>query len=126
MQEFELYEAGAKPAPGSCLAPVGLSEDDCRDITGFVQSTAPGWQTDLQEDAFGQLGLIMTPYKSNRLQLALIAYRIGAVWFLDEVLGGTLRDAGEFQTLDELLHALGSRLEHCPAVPGRARSDRSG
>jgi hypothetical protein len=115
MRESVLCEAMAQPVPGFCLAPLGLSENDCRDITGFVQSTAPGWQTDREEDAFGQLGLIMAPCKTNRLQLSLIAYRIDAMWFLDEVLGGTLRDAGEFETLEELLQALGSRLRHCPA-----------
>ena len=124
MQESELCEAAAKPVPGYCLAPVGLSENDCRDITSFVQATAPGWQTEFQEDAFGQLGLTMMPCKANRLQLALIAYRIEAVWFLDEVRSGTLRDAGEFQTFDELLQALGSRLEYCSAVPGGDRPDR--
>jgi hypothetical protein len=123
MQESELCEAAARPAPEYCLAPLGLSEDDCQDITGFVHSTAPGWQTDLQEDAFGQLALIMTPCKSNRLQLALITYRIDAVWFLDEVREGTLQDAGDFQTFDEFLQALGSRLERGPAIPGGGRAD---
>jgi hypothetical protein len=118
MQESGLCAAVARPAPLYCLAPLGLSENDCRDISGFVQSTAPGWQTDLQEDAFGQRGLIVTPCGTTCVQLALIAYRIDAAWFLDEVRGGNLRDAGEFQTFDELLRALGSRVAHCSAVLG--------
>ena len=124
MQKSQLCVAAAKPVPGYSLAPLGFSENDCLDVTSFVQSTAPGWQTDLQEDAFGQLGLIMAPCKTNRLELALIAYRIEAFWFLEEVREGALRDAGEFQTFDEFLQALGSRLEHCSAIPGGDRSDR--
>ena len=113
MQESELCAATARPVPGYWLAPLGLSENDCLGITDFIRSAAPGWETDLQEDAFGQLGLVMAPSSTNRLELALMAYRIGAAWYLEEVRAGAIREVGEFQTIDEFLRALASRLEDC-------------
>jgi hypothetical protein len=124
MEELRLCEAAAGPASGNCLAPLGLSENDCLHITDFVRSIAPGWQTDLQQDAFGQLGLIMAPCNTNRLKRALIAYRINASWFLDEVREGAYREVGEFQTIGGILEALCSRLVDCSAPPAGNRSDR--
>jgi hypothetical protein len=124
MQESELCATAAKPVPGFCLAPLGLSDNDCQAIADVIRSTAPGWQTDLQEDAFGQLALIMAPSMANRLQLALMAYRIDAGWFLEEVSEGAIRDVGEFQTAGEFQEALGSRLEHYSAIQASDGIDR--
>jgi hypothetical protein len=116
MQEYGLSDVAAGPVSEHCLAPVGLCEDDCQRIASFVRSAAPGWQTNLQEDAFGQLGVVMAPRDSNRLHLALIAYRIDAGWFLEEVRDGALREVGEFVAIDGLLNTLGRQLADCRAT----------
>ncbi len=102
--------AASKCMLGHSLAPLGLSEDDCLRITDSVRSVAAAWQIEIHEDAFGQLSLIIAPSKLNRIQLALIASRIDASYFLDEITAGNLEEVGQFQTIVALLDALRLRL----------------
>lgn len=117
MEVRDVCETAARPMMEYCLAPLGLSEDDCGHVTAFVRSIAPDWNTEIQEDAFGQRGLVMARCRTNRLQWSLIAYRINESWFLDEVSEATIHEVGEFTAVDGLLRALRCRLVDDMAIP---------
>jgi len=112
MEEIHQREAADRLDLGQCLAPLGLSETDCLNLTGWVRCLVPGWHVDRHEDAFGQPSLILAPNRSSRLRLALIVYRINTFWFLGEVVHSSYQEFGDFRTARDLLASLKDRLEH--------------
>jgi hypothetical protein len=92
------------------LGSLGLTDDDCRQISGFAESAAAGWHAECHEDAFNQTSVIIGCSKVSHLEQALVASRIGSCYFLDEVRGAAFHQLGEFQTLSALLERLRKRL----------------
>ena len=124
MENLQMSAAATTAISGLCFVPEGLSDDDRHRITDCIRTVAPGWHMDLEEDAFDQPCVIVAPAKADRLRLAFLAYRINQSYLLDEVREGTLRDAGEYSALDDLLDAIKGRLAPCSAIPVEGPPDR--